>query len=254
MENWKVALNKFLEKYVNEEYYEGAIACGSYVSGNNNKYSDIDVHIIFKRGNGWRERGNLFIDGFLIEYFANPVNKYESYMEEELSELGNHTTMMFANGTIIYDRSGEVSKLKNKAIKHKNKKVNEFSEFDILSNKYSCWDRFDELKVAYFEQRDSFYLIYYELYKSLIDLLNKTRRIRELSLTKIDKLIDDRTFRENYKLLEFYNDDDSKIIRECLNLETKEKMFNKISDFYNYVMEISGGFDINKFVLRSEVK
>ena len=108
MENWKEALNKFLKKYLKEEYYEGAIACGSYVSGNNNKYSDIDVHIILKRGNEWRERGNLLVDDFLIEYFANPVNKYENYMEEELNELGNHTTMMFANGIIIDDKNGVV--------------------------------------------------------------------------------------------------------------------------------------------------
>ena len=83
MENWEKALKKFLQRYENEDYYEGAIACGSYVSGNNNEFSDIDVHIVLKRGNEWRERGNLEIDGFLIEYFANPVNKYESYMEDE---------------------------------------------------------------------------------------------------------------------------------------------------------------------------
>ena len=37
-------------------------------------------------------------------------------------------------------------------------------------------------------------------------------------------------------------------------LENREKMMENITKFYNYVMEISGGFDINKFVLRSEVK
>ena len=79
MEKWEKALSKFLERYENEDYYEGAIACGSYVSGNNNEFSDIDVHIVLKRGNEWRERGNLDVDGFLIEYFANPVNKYECY-------------------------------------------------------------------------------------------------------------------------------------------------------------------------------
>lgn len=254
MMKWEEALSEFLKKYENEDYYEGAIACGSYVSGNNNEFSDIDVHIILKREVEWRERGNLEVNGFLIEYFANPVNKYEKYMEEELSELGNHTTMMFANGVIVSDKHGEVKKLKDRAMTCSKNKVNEFSEFDILSSKYSCWDKFDELKVIYHEKRDNFYLAYYELYKALLNLFHKVKRIREISLTKIDKLIDNRTFRDNYGLIEFYDDKDAKIIRDCLNIDSKENMIKKIETFYNYVMEISGGFDINKFVLRSEVK
>ena len=115
MEKWEMALNKFLERYENEDYYEGAIACGSYVSGNNNEFSDIDVHIVLKRGNDWRERGNLEVDGFLIEYFANPVNKYESEMEREKIERGNHSTKMFARGKIVRDKNGEVKNLREKA-------------------------------------------------------------------------------------------------------------------------------------------
>ena len=114
MEKWDKALNKFLEKYENEDYYEGALACGRYVTGNNNEFSDIDVHLVLKRGNEWRERGNLEIDGFLIEYFANPVNKYEACMEEEKIERGNHTTKMFAQGIIVSDKNGEVKRLKDK--------------------------------------------------------------------------------------------------------------------------------------------
>ena len=49
MEKWKLALNKFLERYENKDFYEGAIACGSYVSGNANEFSDIDVHIVLRK-------------------------------------------------------------------------------------------------------------------------------------------------------------------------------------------------------------
>ena len=254
MEKWEKALNKFLERYEKEDYYEGAIACGSFVSGNNNEFSDIDVHIILKRGNEWRERGNLEVDGFLIEYFANPVNKYETYMEEEKSERGNHTTKMFARGRIVRDKNGEVEKLRNKALELENVELPEISEFDLLAGKYGCWDKYDELKVIYHENRDNFYLAYYELYKYLLNLHGKVKRFREFSLTKLDKMLDNKLFRDNYGISKFYDEYDTRIIRECMTIDDREKMFCKITDFYNYVMEISGGFDINKFVLRSEVK
>jgi len=254
MEKWKEALYNFLQRYENEDYYEGAIACGSYVSGNNNEFSDIDVHIVLKRGTEWRERGNLEVDGFLIEYFANPVNKYEEYMDEEKVERGNHTTMMFANGLIVSDKNGEVRKLKDNALSLKDIELNEISEFELLSSKYGCWDRFDELKVTYLENRDTFYLTYYELYKQLVTLHGKVKKFREFSLTKFDKLLDNKSFRDKYGISKFYDEYDTCIIRECMVIDTKEKMLEKITKFYNYVMEISGGFDINKFVLRSEVK
>ena len=46
MKNWQKALDKFLEKYKNEDWFEGAVLCGSYASGNQNEFSDIDVHIL----------------------------------------------------------------------------------------------------------------------------------------------------------------------------------------------------------------
>ena len=132
--------------------------------------------------------------------------------------------------------------------------VRELTQFELLSSKYGCWDRFDELKVIYSENRDTFYLTYYELYKQLVTLHGKVKKFREFSLTKFDKLLDDVSFRNKYGISKFYDEYDTRVIRNCLVLEDKEKMMKKITDFYNYVMEISGGFDINKFVLRSEVK
>jgi hypothetical protein len=254
MEKWEEALKKFVARYTDKDYYEGAIACGSYVSKNNNEYSDIDVHIVLKRGNEWRERGNLNVDGFLIEYFANPVNKYELYCEQEANAYKNHTVAMFANGKIISDKHGEVKKLKEKSIEAVKCEVADLTDFELLSSKYGCWDKFDELKVIYKENRDNFYLAYYKLYELLITLHGKVKKLREFSLTKLDKLLDSKLFRDNYGISKFYDEYDTCLIRDCMVIDAREKMMDKITKFYDYVMEISGGFDINKFVLRSEVK
>ena len=81
MNDWEKALEKFLDKYKNEDYFLGAILTGSYVIGNNDENSDIDIYIVTKDTTTWRERGNKLIDDFLIEYFINPKKKVLSYFE-----------------------------------------------------------------------------------------------------------------------------------------------------------------------------
>ena len=48
MQKWEKALQKFLKKYEARPYFEGALLCGSYATGNQNQFSDIDVHIFNK--------------------------------------------------------------------------------------------------------------------------------------------------------------------------------------------------------------
>ena len=78
MEKWEIALNKFLKQQESEKYVLAAIATGSFVVGNNTNKSDIDVQIILSDEVNWRERGNKYADGFLIEYFPIQLNKFIS--------------------------------------------------------------------------------------------------------------------------------------------------------------------------------
>lgn len=254
VEKWEIVLRKFLSKYENEPFYEGAIACGSYVSGNNNEYSDIDVHIVLKENNEWRERGNVLIDGILVEYFANPVNVYVKVLDEEANGFSNCNTVMFSKGKIIEDKRGKVKMLQEKAKMQYDYPARPLTYFEISSMQYSCWDKFDELSAIYKQNRDSFYLAYYNLLIKLIDFLNRLKGYKDIPITKIDKIIDDKTFRDNYGINNFYEEIDADYIRKCIMLKTKDEMMKQITSFYDYIIETSGGFDINKFVLRSEVK
>lgn len=80
---WKIALNKFVDKYKKDELVKAILLVGSYAVKNNDEYSDIDVYIIIDEKANYRERGNTLIDNYLIEYFINPVNKIIEYMEND---------------------------------------------------------------------------------------------------------------------------------------------------------------------------
>lgn len=72
MKPWEDALNKFLASWKEQKDVIGAIVCGSFITGLPTERSDIDLHIILSDEVDWRERGNQYVDGFLIEYFVNP--------------------------------------------------------------------------------------------------------------------------------------------------------------------------------------
>ena len=117
MKDWEKALYKFLENYKKKPYFEGALLCGSYATGNQNKFSDIDVHILISDKQNWRERGVVSEGGFLIEYFMNPPKKILQEFQDDYLDGGNACANMFAYGKALLDKKGYVKKLQNEAIK-----------------------------------------------------------------------------------------------------------------------------------------
>ncbi|MBT4376854.1 hypothetical protein HOD29_05775 [archaeon] len=80
--NWEEALDKFLEGWKDKKEVLGINVCGSYVTSNPSKHSDLDVNIVLRDSCKWIERGNKIVDGVLIEYFVNPSWKIKEYMKE----------------------------------------------------------------------------------------------------------------------------------------------------------------------------
>ena len=50
MENWEIALNKFVDEWKSKPEVTGMIVCGSYITWNPTSHSDIDIQIILKEG------------------------------------------------------------------------------------------------------------------------------------------------------------------------------------------------------------
>ncbi|HLD85807.1 MAG TPA: nucleotidyltransferase domain-containing protein [archaeon] len=117
MEAWEKAVHKFLTPWKAKKYVIGALVTGSFVPGNATKHSDVDLHIILDCKVKWRERGNKMVDGFLIEYFANPPQQLKKCMEEGYRDGKRVDARMYLLGKIIFDRTGEVKKLQENAKK-----------------------------------------------------------------------------------------------------------------------------------------
>ena len=123
MQKWEIALNKFLERYIHEPWFEGALLCGSYASGNQNKFSDIDIVIVGKNNMGFQEKSNCYVDGFLMEYTINPVYKIQEYMQSGIEKHSLIDQNMFAYGVILHDKHGVMKKLRQQSVRDLKKKI-----------------------------------------------------------------------------------------------------------------------------------
>ena len=98
MGNWQEKLGIFLASFEHMKDVIGVLVCGSYITGNPTKHSDLDVHLVLDNDIQYRERGNKIIDGLLIEYFANPPKQIIGYLDEDFREKSLMCQTQFATG------------------------------------------------------------------------------------------------------------------------------------------------------------
>ena len=130
MKDWERATRKFLKNWENKKEVQGALVCGSYVTGRPTENSDIDLHIILDDSCTWRLRGNEVVDGFLIEYFVNPPHQIEKYLEGSYKNNRSTEAHMFTTGKIIFG---------------KNKMSKTFETLNVWTRYSTCYRQHDSL-------------------------------------------------------------------------------------------------------------
>ena len=244
MQKWEKALDKFMKRYINKPWFEGAVLCGSYASGNQNKFSDIDVTIIASDDLDWQEKSNCYVDGFLFEYTINPIWKNQEYMK---SGLDNHKPVnqnMFAYGKILYDKHGVMKKLQQQSIRELKMKIKPFSKYSNNFRKYGLWCRYDDMLSL---NKDGYPidLLYWTLVDSLVKCYYDFNCLPHVSHEKIQKILTDKDFAKRYHADILPDKKFTKLFLDCFSAKPKDKI-PTITKLYNFVMKSGGGFDIGE--------
>ncbi len=208
--------------------------------GNNNKYSDIDIYIVLKDNIKYRERGNIIINNYLIEYFKNPVHKIKEYLKKDARGHGGSIANMLINGKIIYGNKELLKKLRRKARYYINKK----NKVDI-KRYYKAWDMYDDYKACIYHKK----MPYYNALNALIEAYLYNNNYLLLPPQKIERVFKDKQYREKYKIKNFPNNRFNKLVINCFD-EPNEK---NIDILYKYVMR-QGKFNINGFKIKDKLK
>lgn len=177
MQDWESKLNKFLETWAYMDHTIGILVCGSYITGDPDEHSDLDVHIILDEQVAFRERGNRYVDGLLIEYFANTPNQIRQYFKEDYQAISQMSQTQFATGSIVLDKDGEVQKLKDEAIAMINRRFEDISPEISELHKYALWDALDDLQAIYKAKRNDFDFIYFVNLDMLIGTYMKLNKL-----------------------------------------------------------------------------
>lgn len=252
MEKWQLAIENFLNNYKNEDYFVGAILTGSYATGNQNINSDIDIYIITNNDTTWRERGNKLVDGYLIEYFINPIKKINDYMEKEAKDYHISTTRIFANGKILIDKTGEVATLINQAKDFLNKNFEDLDDYTYKMNCYGVWDGFDELEEKY-KRKEDIDFSYYMFIEQIINSYFQNSKLASVPLNKIEYILKNETYRNRYNVKQLPNKEFIDLLLNCLNEKDYDKKFICAKNIYEYFKDTFNDFDINNFSLKSDV-
>lgn len=249
MEKFEKAYLKFLQRYKDESWFAGAILCGSFATGNNDSNSDIDIFMVSKNTD-WRERGTVLTDGFIVEYFINPIGLIEKEIISEQYSLDKCTSTMFNQGIVIYDEFGQVKKLKDLA-KNTLKEQSIINEYQFKMNCYAVWESFDELD-SKFKNNQDIDLCFYHFIQCALAALAYNKCIGTFNINKIERFLVDEAYRKKYGITKFFNQKEIDILVKSLTDKTQIQKYENAKNLYEYICK-EFDFDIANFSHRTKI-
>ncbi|NJE07958.1 nucleotidyltransferase [Thermococcus sp. M39] len=248
--NWQSALDKFLKDWKDKDFVEAALLTGSYAVGLQTKHSDVDVYIVLSDKVEWRERGNVIIDGVLIEYFANPVKQIRQYFKKEFKQNKRSTARIITIGKVLFDKTGIAEELKREALEYMKKPFEKPDEIWVEIAKYFLWDMLDSLKDAEERNDPSFSYLYHLTINKALEIYSKFLCVEIPPASKVYRLFTDGKFREAYMFEEFPDKEFVKLFLSAM----KSLELRNLELVIEHVFDKMGGFNINGWQLRTKIE
>lgn len=253
MERWEKAAHAFLEEWKRKKYFLGAAVVGSYPIGYSNVFSDVDLMIILSDTITWRERGSTIVDGFLIEYFANPVKKIKKNIREAQKDRELSTVRMFTTGKILFDKTGVVMKLKREANKQMQKKFPKTSTQWLHEKRYELWDMLDSLRSLHHNRAPHYHYWTHVALHEVVSIYATFLRVEEPNPFRLYSILTDPSFRKAYKASLFPDSTFNTLLRSCITEKNREQLHKKTQKLISHVLKKMGGFNHKKYRYRESL-
>lgn len=253
MEAWERAAKNFLEQSPFAADIKAAFLTGSYARGTADAYSDVDVYIVLDDTVDWRERGNKRVNEFLIEYFANPVRQIKRYLASSYSEVDLTEVSMIMDGVPIMGDASDVEEIRKLCLDTLAVPFPVLSNFSIQNNLYHLWDKCDELKRAYTKDSADFAFQYYLFGEKAIRFYSRFIKCPIPTYPHFHSWLFEGDSQKDSMVPEYKDPVFINLAKEYFLASEPEIQFDCSKKMYDYIVDACGGFDINDFVLRSEL-
>ena len=252
MAEWEAALDKWLAPWRRRPEVTGALVCGSYVTGAPSPRSDIDVHVLLKPGTRWRERGNDVVDGFLLEYFANPPKTIREYFAEDYAENSHMCATQFATGRVLFDKTGSIRALKNEARRWIDRPFKKPSAAETAVAKYGLWDQLDNFRDACERGAPELAYVYAQQLSWLLRTYARHRGDYVPSPIRTYRFVTRNDFATRYLQAEFSDPIFGRRFAAAMVESDPGKFLPTLESLTRYVHRKMGGFEIDGFRLRTK--
>ncbi|MCG7436698.1 nucleotidyltransferase domain-containing protein [Lysinibacillus fusiformis] len=252
--NWRKALETFLNDWQGRDEVVGALVCGSYVTGHPSERSDIDVHIILSNDVKWRERGNQIVDGFLIEYFANPPGQIRRYFQDDFNKHRTMSMVQFQTGQILFDYTGIINELKLEAYAWQEKNYETINKTVLKLKKYGLWDMLDNTKDCYEQKRGDFIFVYHHALATLFMEYGQFLNVDTIPTYQIHAYLVDPIYLQKYMKSAFPDEHFKQMFLHALKESNTEQMLESLEALVSYVLKQMGGFCIDGWHVKSPIE
>ncbi|MGE7752468.1 nucleotidyltransferase domain-containing protein [Lysinibacillus fusiformis] len=252
--NWRKALETFLNDWQGRDEVVGALVCGSYVTGHPSERSDIDVHIILSNDVKWRERGNQIVDGFLIEYFANPPGQIRRYFQDDFNKHRTMSMVQFQTGQILFDYTGIINELKLEAYAWQEKNYETINKTVLELKKYGLWDMLDNTKDCYEQKRGDFIFVYHHALATLFMEYGQFLNVDTIPTYQIHAYLVDPIYLQKYMKSAFPDEHFKQMFLHALKESNTEQMLESLEALVSYVLKQMGGFCIDDWHVKSPIE
>jgi hypothetical protein len=245
MNTWEKIIQEFIEPYKENRNIEAAILTGSYAIGLQNIKSDIDIYFVSSTKSKWRERGNKYYNGYLIEYFINPITQIYKEMDESIKDGDRVNALIFRNGLVLFDKKNIINTIKKRARQDLKVKLQVLSEIQIATSKYEIWDFFEELERAYLNDKEEYLFLFYLFLEMVLVEYCKFLRVLLPTRYKVIQFMKEEIFSnrhgldkiKDYKFLKYY--------LECLTKTTYKRSLQNAYVLKEHVLNSMGGLEID---------
>ncbi len=237
MEDYQIAVTNVIRKmnYLENNHVLGIIVYGSYVTGYNNKNSDIDIHIIKDDYDDTLFRSVSIVDGFKIEYFEKPISDVYLSVDNDFQTNENAYLTIIGHGKVLFDRYGEIRKLQKYILEKYSQPLPALAGDDAKEMAVIIDNRMIKLRSMFENNKPEFIYNYYLVVEKIRKFYSRLCGCANIPVDKAFRIYTDKRYRESFCKDDIPDEEFLELFfRAVTNTGTNEEKMEIITELYNY--------------------